>query len=514
MYIIGGLEDQTALIVWSRISRQLFTISDPIVANIPVYQKMFDNMIHPLKTNQPVLSAFVSMFLTLLGENPYNYLLFLTLALNLFFSYLFFRRFKFGFVYALIFGFSAHTWVHLGVHIDLIQIWLMPLFWMLFLKIREKQSYINHIILGLFITFSTLVSNYYGFFILVAFSIYSVVDFVAVSLGKRKTAFKSVSLYAVAILTSLTFSFLFLFPYINDNFIAKQPAQYTVQRTYEDFFTFSSRPWYFILPPIKNPWLGGLSKTALNRLEKAAYFLTDDYFPAEHSGSYFGVLLLLSVILVCCYVFLKKDVRVKKTIVIHLLTIFAVVILMLPPFFTISGVVIWTPGYLLFKFFPMFRVTARLAILVLLLLLTTFGYCMDYIFSVYKAKLLWLFMISLLAVTLFETYIPLKIQNIGDPPDVYVYLRDNIPPDAKFAVYPRAMSDEALFWLPVHRRELVNAKNFVADDFETKLLNGDLVDIDYVLVAKDHANVFFQTTRFIPIKTFGDTTVFQQLIVT
>ena len=76
------------------------------------------------------------------------------------------------------------------------------------------------------------------------------------------------------------------------------------------------------------------------------------------------------------------------------------------------------------------------------------------------------------------------------------------------------MSDEALFWLPVHRRELVNAKNFVADDFETKLLNGDLVDIDYVLVAKDHANVFFQTTRFIPIKTFGDTTVFQQLIVT
>src|SRR3989344_764877 len=108
MYVIGGLDDQTSLLVWGRISAHYLAAS-------PIYSQVFHNLLHPLSTNQPLMSLFLSVFLPFFGGNSFNYLLLLTMLLNIIFSCLFFKKYKFWFVYAAVFVFSSYMWSHIGI---------------------------------------------------------------------------------------------------------------------------------------------------------------------------------------------------------------------------------------------------------------------------------------------------------------------------------------------------------------------------------------------------------------
>ena len=84
--------------------------------------------IAPWFNHQPVFTTFISVVLSIFGVGFYNIFLVLTLFGNFLASTLLFRRFRYWPVYSLIFAFSSYTWIHLGVHPVLSQIWIYPLF--------------------------------------------------------------------------------------------------------------------------------------------------------------------------------------------------------------------------------------------------------------------------------------------------------------------------------------------------------------------------------------------------
>lgn len=498
MYIVGGIDDQLPLLMWSRISDSLFAVSNPTFASHEPYTYLLESLLRPAYSNQPLLATFNSIFLTLLGSNSLNMLILLTVCVNFASSWLLFRKFRHWWFYVLVFSFSSYFWIHLGIHNVLSQIWMFPMFLVILQKVEKKFDLKKSVLFGIFIVILALISNYNTYLILVFYTVYMGASVFLRKFQKSRDILKiylvSIGVFAVGIV-------FVLFPYVKLNYFSGIKGSNIVirdyaVRPYEDFFSFSSRPWYFVLPPVKNPIFGDFSKNTLAKIESRGYFLADDYFAGEHQGNYFGATFLIITIISAVYVLKNGAKKEKQRIYLFGLVAFLLFLFTLPPFFTISGLKIYTPGWFLYKFFPMFRVTARLSIVILLSLLMVFGHSMEFIFKNTKKdkKLIMPFMILLLVVTLAETFIPFKVQKLDKAPQVYTYLKLQTPPGTKFAVYPLSLADEALFWLPEHERLLVNPRWYKTHDFDsaeyTKNLSKNVKSsgVSYIIVSKDRLN--------------------------
>lgn len=489
MFIIGGIADQLTKLIWPRVSEGFFTLL-PNLASHPAYQLIFSTFISPFTTNEPILWAFLSVFLSLFGSGFYNVIILLTVVLNLLCGHLLFKKYKFGLVYTGIFTFSSYFWIHLGVHIALSQIWLIALFVFLLLKFDEEGYTKRNILkLILVLTLGSLISNYIGFFLFIFLSLHA--------LFTRK----NLRYYLIILFGAFFAVGVALAPFVKTAYFSSTDdlgVNRNITRSYEDFFHFSSRPWYFLIPPVKNPWLGEYSKNVLEKIDENNYFLADDYFAAEHQGNYFGSLLLFSTAIAFVYSLRSGDKKLKTTSIKFVAMAFVVSLLMLPPFFTISGNIFWTPGQLMYKFFPMFRVTSRLGIVLLLLSLLIVAGAINSMYERMesKRKLLRLFVVLLLVVTLFETYIPLKFEKAAQEPAVYEYMHDELDKESKFMVYPFSRTEQALFLLPSHQLHIMNLREFysgeVPADESTEALETPSgvqtakdFGVEYILVFKD-----------------------------
>lgn len=482
MIILGGLDDQMPLLVWGQISKSPFSITDPIIANYEVYQQIYYGLMHPLQTSRPLLEFFTSLILTFFGPNSLWVINILFLLLTFLFSYFLFRRFRYGVAYALIYTFSSYMWSHFGIHLSLMTFWVFPLFVYFLLEIEKRGFKLRDFaLLGVFIAFCILLSNYYGLFILMLFGLYTFFNLLLEWLFKKVFYLDLLKGFIVALLVGVGISAIFIIPnfktYSSGGDVRLLSGSYTQQRSYEDFFTFSSRPWYFLLLPVKNPVLGGATQIALDRLEKTNYFLADDYFANEHQGNYFGSIFLVTTFVVLIYALVKGDKEVKFRSLVFVGIAVILFLFMLPPFFTISGIKIWTPNVLIYEFLPMFRATARLSVVILLCLLLILAYGFDYIYKTGKkdTKYIWIVLATLLVVTLIETYVPLKVYRLDKSPQVYSYLRENTSKGSKFAIYPYSKTDEALFWLSEHQRLLINPRGYKTPDFNSEEFTERLV---------------------------------------
>ncbi len=148
----------------------------------------------------------------------------------------------------------------------------------------------------------------------------------------------------------------------------------------------------------------------------------------------------------------------------------------MPPFFTVSGITFYTPGWLIYKIFPVFRVTARFSIIVHLLLLLLLAKNVEYLNALYiKTKRLIVTFIPMLAfLTIFETFVPIRVAKIDQPPEVYTYLSQLPSGTANFAVYPYNRTDDAFFWLPIHKQLLVNPRDYKVN-FNSELFTDSLI---------------------------------------
>jgi len=471
MIFIGGLGDQINLLVWARVSRPFFSFVNPEFSSFFVYQDIFKDFLHPAMSNQPILWFMLSILLSLFGQGFYSIFIILTLFANLFASYLFFKRFKHGFLYSLIFAFSAHFWIHVGVHCALMQIWFFPLFFKLFLDFQENLSTKMAFRVGLVLVFISLISNYYGFFLFVFSILYVVISFLWKLLLLKTFDIKFLLGNLRALGLSFALIFVLLLPHFRTTYLEEGDSAYALNRTFEDFVTFSSRPWYFVLPPVKNPFLGDITSYFVQRLEKTDYFLSDDYFPTEHSGNYFGITFLISFFLFLLYALVNGDLALREKIVLFLSIIFVLFLLMLPTFFTVSGIKIYTPGYFMYKFFPMFRVTARIGILVLICLLTAFGHAVEFGHlseNFHKGRVA-TFLYLLTFITLVETFVSVKFTRSHTADPVYEYLNAVTEKNAVFAVYPHEKTNDAFLNLSVHDRLLLNPREFALNSFNSAI---------------------------------------------
>lgn len=492
MWIINNIEDQIPLLVWQEISEPFFKIVDPVLANHPPYEAFFSPLTNPLANHQPISALFLSVFLSLFGRYGLNLFILFSSSLNLYLSTKFFKKYKFGIFFALIFAFSGYYWSHLGQHNVLLQIWVIPAFFIYQRKVEEDPGYKKSIKLGALLTIFTLISNYYGFILL----LFLASAFVSVLLRKN---FKLLRIYSLCVLASLSLTFLLLFPYVNANYIkhySDDESHVVVKRSFEDFITFSSRPWYFVTPSMKNPVHGDLARILISIVESKNHFLTDDYFAIEHQGMFYGYLFLATVACVFVWILIKGNRTQRGYLVTRAIPITIILFLSLPPYFTISGLQIWTPGYLMYKFFPMFRVTSRVGILLLFLLVDLFAYMFNEYKTMkaisYNKSLVFIAFFTL--VTLIETFVPFKLQKVL-PPDVYVYLSTAEKEDARFVAYPYKETDDAFFWLPTHKKLLINPRGYETSSFSSEEFTNNLVSsnkdlslqkvgADYLLVSK------------------------------
>lgn len=478
-FLIGFVEDNMGFFVISTLVSRLPGCTDYI--GFPTGY-CFGSLVN----NQPVISILSYVLARL--SNPvaaYNLIVLGGMALNYFFSFRFFKKI-FGRFIALLLAtvFIANPYLayQSRSHFDLMQFW--PVIWFLDTLFFSKSMHKN-IYLGLLLTLLMGVSNYLCYFTVLFAAIYLVFKLL---LSKSKISdVKSywrgvVKTLAVFILLSSTF----IAPYVKSNFfstrirIEENINSAAVNRPFEDFIVFSSRPWYYLLPSVDNPFFGELSQKFLNQLSNGRNYLTQNYFKAEHSASYLGWMNLILALVGVVWLFRVKRETSQVNYPALLITIIGLIILTMPPSITLKGVTIYTPSNILFKTFPMFRVLARAGVLILFstLIFTGYGYRSLINLSIstkIKRKVVQLVLSVMALFSISEFFIPLKITHVGTPPKVYTYLGATEQLKAPIVVYPYSKTNEVLFWTNIYKQPLINPHSY--ENKETGFVSTDFTNL-------------------------------------
>ncbi len=493
-YIYGFIEDNSGLFALPKFIAGLAGCTDFVGYPTGMCQNLW-------QSNQPFI--FIPAFLLAKLINPalaYNLIVLGGLALNFVFALRFFKHLFGRFIGVLLgttFVFSPYLAYQGRSHFDLIQVW--PVIWF-FHTLFFSQSRHKPVYLGLLLTLSVGISNYLGYFTGLAAALYLVFSFLTT---KEKRATLKIALphvakaSAVFILTSLVFTL----PYIKSNYFAPKVRMEdatdpkALNRPFEDFVIFSSRPWYYVLPSVDNPFFGQVAQKSLDLLSSTNNYLAQNYFKAEHSASFLGwatIFLAFIGFIGCkvrgCGVFamgtkpantkdsehtvIVKDHPILKTPhplpraqfpIALLLTILGLIILTMPPSIVLNGVEIYTPSYLLFKAFPMFRVLSRMGIVIMLYTLVFSGYGYKILSDFMLKKKVNLIatrsILALLALlSVAQLFVPPKITHVATPPKVYGHLGQTDPFKSPIVVYPYSKTNEALFWLTAHQKALINPR--------------------------------------------------------
>lgn len=500
--VIGGVDDQIAILVWERlsVSTQQWLIQNPF------YAHTFSALINPLSTNEPLTYVLLKLFLDLFHSHAYNLFLLFTLAANLLVGYAFFKKYKYATFLTALYAFSAFFWLHIGKHVSLAELWVLPLCFM-FLQ-RLNHTWRSYISLGVVLGITVLISNYLGFCLLVFAGIYLVSGLIT-----RQMRLREVMGFVISFIFAAVIVFISLFPYISANYFNKIPSQadssiLVLRRTIDDFLLFSARPWYFFIPPVKSVLYGSIPTQIYEKIAKTGYFLADDYFDGEHGSLFLGYSLMLLTGYLLLYAYKQGDSSMRSHLSHNLLSIVLIISFMMPPFFTISGLTVYTPGWLIYKFFPMFRVTSRFIVVILFILLTLIGEILTkYPFKGKKSTLIYL----LLPLILLETYIPLKFTRVEAVPEEISQLSSYISKEDMFATYPYSSTKQVFYYLPDYERLLLNPRGLAYGDFSSESFTSELVTdaglikahelgVKYLLVYKDIPQedlYFFGNSKYI-----------------
>jgi hypothetical protein len=488
-YFLGVIEDNVGFFSFAHSIGSLTGCTDYIAYPTGLCQNLLAN-------NQPftaiptyLLSGSMNRILS------YNILILVSLLLNFTLAFRFFKRFWGRFIASLLtitLLFSPYLAYQSRAHVDLLQSW--PVIWFLDTLFFSKSRY-KAVFLGLLLTLVTGMSNYLGYFTVIFAGLYSLIVGAQLIL-KKASIVKGTRLVVTTAVVFVLASSLFIAPYIKSNYFSPVVRMEetidtkAVNRPFADFVAFSSRPWYYVLPSVDNPFFGRLSQSILNRLSSGGNYLAQNYFKAEHSASYLGwVNLSLAAAGVISLLRHRSSPQIKEGTRLNypalLITGGILILLTMPPSVVMTGTTIYLPSYILFKFFPMFRVLARAGILILFLTLifTGYGYLALVKLMISKKinrRVVQSILLIVALISAAEFIIPLKITHVGTPPKVYAYIGTTDRLKSPVAVYPYNKTNEALFWMDAHKQPLINpryyvdkATGFESEDF-TKLLNTPL----------------------------------------
>lgn len=458
-----------------------------------------------------------------------NLLVLLAMLLSFYFSYKLFSYisikyyeknfFSLSVAFSLIYCFSPYfVFRVISATPSLYFTFVFPLFFYLILK-KTKYYWLSLVNILVF-----LVSSYYGYFVFLTFLFWMTSAALYQIFFERKFNYRvyfkknltyltpliliMLILYGKVIITNLSFSPLYK-PYDKE----QRENTTTFYRPIENFYNFSLRPWYFLIPPKTSLFFGRLSSNIYKDIRNTNYFLANDYQEEEMGGSYLGWHFLVGLLVIFYLLAFKKkyltnlsgeDQKIYKTLMKLSITLLLVFLFTEPPSFTIHGITIFTPSFLLYKFIPAFRVLSRFSVVIFLLLcLLNFILFRQIIIKLHFEKVMTVNLLSLLLliVSFVVFSLQLPIINLSKPPAEYAYLGEIKNKPAVFMILPKAQYKDT-FWLLYHKNYLYNPKglfnpdtNFDADEFTKQLANNpknisEMLDlgINYILVDTSDKN--------------------------
>jgi hypothetical protein len=468
MFIIGTLEDNITIFTFSYLFKILHSNFFPQIGYpFGIYFSIW-NSSQPLFWT--VYFFFSSLFNTLY---VYNSILLLSLLFTWyqakrFYSYFLKNRLVSVWM-ALLLVLSPYFYYQSQSHMDLIQVWAL----LLFINYLIRSTRFRHYILSALLLLATfLISNYLGFMgaLFAGVYLFSTIFVTFIKTRNYKAVVlpsKNLILFSVCFVSLVG---LFYFTYTNKAFLEPSIPKTTfkplttIDRAYSDFFEFSSRPWFLVIPSADNPMFGRYSTSALQFIKDTCpSFICRNYFKKEHAALYLG-LVNIAVVLLAIRPLLKKI----KSETSYLVLVFTFVILFcisLPPYVTLWGAKLYLPSQLFYITMPFFRVLSRLGLVLLLIFLIFVGYAYLYLYAQLKTKPFLvkygtakIIMAGLFILGFIDFFIPIKIYSLSRVPLVYTHIAQVAPLDAAVAIYPYSRTDDALFWLPYFQRNLVNPR--------------------------------------------------------
>jgi hypothetical protein len=393
-------------------------------------------------------------------------------------------------------------------------------------------------VLGIVISLIFYTSNYYGYFcLIIVFLYYLYFLLFYVKEKKRGVVFLKLKDILIVVLVSFTVVALPNAPaFIRSTTLFGKYSRVEIEnsklskvvpfRPVEDFFSFSFRPWYFVIPPTDSIIFGDFSKNIYQKLKNTGYFLAQNYDPQESGGSFMGW-TFLGFGCYGIYLLFKKDpilIKYQKELRALLFCLVFILLLTGPPYWSAFGIKIYTPSYLMYLAFPVFRVLVRFAPVIFLILLVFSAFGLKRIEELYLKKRIikTVFYIFILITTFLQFAIKIPIVDIKKPPEYVAYLSKKETPTV--AIYPNTYW-EASFWFPINNIRLANLRGikikesgFDSDNF-TKFLPtvGGIntaynMNLDYILFVRDSdftkAEEFFRENLVLE-KDFGGTLLFK-----
>ena len=423
----------------------------------------------------------------------FNLLIILSSVLTVYFTYRLSSRWftkEISIFIAVCFVFSTYFLEKMSNHLALTQVWVIPVFFDYILFAITTNKTFMYFKTGLLLAIFCLISNYLGFF-LILFVISSFISQIALQIGYKKALFNIIKNYGALFIATFIVLILYLLPYIKTSYLnisTNGSEAYQVVRPMEDLFYFSARPWFYVLPSIKNPIFGTLTRQVIEKLSSTNYFLFNNYVPAEHSATFFGwIPLILATLYVIKVSKSWKSIAPQKQMYIVILLMFLLVAFLLstPPFFTLSGYKIYLPGYLMYAYIKVFRVTARVGILMYFSILQLAGFFMLDLSQKISRRLLMTLLIFFTLFNVAQMIIPVHVTNVASTPDIYTYIAKSTPTDSIIAVYPYSKSNVALYWMPVYERGFINPRDLKTNGFDANVFTKNLLSPSGIAEAKD-----------------------------
>jgi len=487
-FILGQLGDQSGTlwlgsIFYSKDFQLLNYFSFEIFRENPktVWDFLFSNLYNFIYLS---FSFFLGPILS------YNLITLIVLSLNSFFLFKLLKFFKVdrkvAFFFSLFFSFIPYFYLHFEHHTLL---FIFPSIYGIYITLKTKNmsEKFDFIKLSFAIFVQMLFSIYLGYFLLIYLFLFFLLDLIEYkSLSRIFFFFKSILLFGVFyVLVSFNFILTFFNPESGlveykypDIIEVNQVSSFEFDRAkpLDDFIFFSSRPWYYFLPPSNHLIFGGLTKDIINYFAyEKNLFLFKNHFPYEHSASYIGFFIFITCTLA---LFNLKNNPNKNKIKRLLIISFIIFLLTMPPVVFIFGYTIYTPSYLLYLLFPMFRTLSRFVVFIhLSLFIVSAIYVSDKIKNLQpQKKNLYLIIISIFV--FFEYFLTYKTVYIPKYVEAGSFLSSFNRERNLVAVYPSSFRTEFLLNMYLSKSPQINPSGFNVEelDFDSSRFTRELTE--------------------------------------
>ena len=233
------------------------------------------------------------------------------------------------------------------------------------------------------------------------------------------------------------------------------------ERPLEDFLYFSSRPWYYFLYHTNHPVFGNVTKGFVEYFsEELDIWIFKNHFPAEHNSSFIGI----TVIFIIFLGFLKKIIQRNPLVFkLFIISIFLFV-LTLPPVLPLGFMNLYTPSYIMYEVFPMFRSIARLAIFIHINLFIIAAYVINELVIKSKRSKKILILAGLFVLFSFEYFGNYKSIGVLKLDETNKYLLEHNQSKYMTAAFPNSFRNEFLLNMVYHESPLFNPSGFVRNE--------------------------------------------------